>query len=81
MDHIHCRAPFRMTIGLRHVALHDQTRAVLNHRMPHEERNRACAGGLLVEARIAVGGRWSVVEAWVAFERFSPRKSTLAVRF
>ena len=36
MDHVESGAPFRMTVGLRQVALHDQTGAVLHQRRRRE---------------------------------------------
>ena len=57
VDHVQCGAPFRVTVGLRQVALHDQAGAVLHQSMADEAEHGAGAGGFLVKARIGVGGR------------------------
>lgn len=57
VDHVQRGAPFRTTVGLRQVALHDQTRALFHQSMTHAAEYRAGAGGFLVTARIGVGGR------------------------
>lgn len=43
MDHVEGGAPFCVTVGLRQVALHDQTGAVLHQCMAHEAQNGTCA--------------------------------------
>ena len=59
----------------REIALHDQPRPVLRQGMTDEAKRGAGARGLF-ENRAS----GSVVEAWVALARFSPRKSTSALR-
>lgn len=47
MYHVHCRAPSRMTVGLRQVALHNQARAVLHQGKANEGRQRPGARDVL----------------------------------
>ena len=57
MHHVQRGAPFGMAVGLRQVALHDQTGAVLHQRMADEAQHGPGARRLLVKARVWVGGR------------------------
>ena len=57
MNHVEGGPPFRMTVGLRQIALHDLTGAVFHQRMTHEAEHGAGVGRLFVEPGIRVGGR------------------------
>jgi len=76
MHHVQGGTPLSITVCLRQVALNNQTVPVLHQRMAHEAQCRASAGRFFVEP--CLRGPW--VDAWVAFERFSPLKSTSALR-
>ena len=56
MDHVEGGAPFRMTVGLRQVALHDEPVPVLHQGMAHEAEHGAGSRRFLVEPGIRVRG-------------------------
>jgi len=56
-DHVQRGASFGMAVDLCQFALHDQARAVLHQRVPHEAQHRPGAGRFLVEPGLGISFR------------------------